>query len=121
MAAGDVTYSAVGQNFACGIALANDGADVEVLCGFVPDKIVLHYKDTGATTVDRVIMWLKGMTAGYYWKTLMSNGVITLETSGGPTVLAASETNVTGEGFTIPDAIMDADSDTIYWEAWRAA
>ena len=42
------------------------------------------------------------MTAANYWSLLMSTGVVTLVTSGGPTVLAASATNTTGEGFTIP-------------------
>lgn len=119
MAAGEITYSAKGSYKASGVVLADADTAINVLCGFQPDKITLYYKDTGATTVDKVMIWLKGMTAGYYWSTLMSTGAITLATSGGPTVLAASATNTSGEGFTIPAGLMDADSDTIYWEAER--
>jgi hypothetical protein len=73
------------------------------------------------------------MTAGYYWKTLMSKRVITLETSGGPTVYgdtsddgnppqdAYEEHSETGQGFTVPAGLPSglADSDMIYWKAWR--
>lgn len=119
MAAGDVTYSARGSYKASGIVSADADTAVNVLCGFAPDKITLYYKDTGATTQDKIITWVKGMTAANYWSLLMSTGVVTLVTSGGPTVLAASATNTTGEGFTIPAGLMDADADTIYWEAER--
>lgn len=128
MAAGDITYSnpGSGKNFASGIVLADASDDVNVLCGFVPTRIVLYYKDTAATTVDRVIEWFKGMTAGNYWNTLMSTGVITLVTSNGPLVYGDTSDDVygasesaTGQGFTIQNEIEDADSDIIYWQAWR--
>ena len=118
MAAGDVTYSARGSYKASGIVSADADTAVNVLCGFAPDKIILFYKDTGATTADKIITWTRGMTAGHYWNQAQS-GTNTIATSGGPTVLAASATNTTGEGFTIPAGLMDADADTIYWEAER--
>ena len=128
MAAGDVTYSnpGAGKDFASGIVEADASDAINVETGFVPSKIVLFYKDTGATTVDRVIEWFKGMTAANYWNTLMSTGVITLATSGGPVVYGDTQDDVYGasesasfQGFTIPAGLMDADSDTIYWQAFR--
>lgn len=131
MAAGDITYSNPGgeaavKAFASGIVSADADTAVNVICGFVPSQIILFYKDTGATTVDRVIQWFAGMTAGYYWNTVMSTGVITLITSNGPTVYGDTSDDVygagesaTGQGFTVPSALEDADEDTIYWQAWR--
>ena len=120
MAAGDVTIQKAGSNLAIISAEADADAAVNVVCGFQPDRIKLFYKDTGATTNDVIIEWFAGMTAGYYWKTVMSTGVVTLETSGGPTLLAESESNATGAGITIPAGLMDADSDTIYGILERA-
>ena len=131
MAAGDITYSNPGgeaavKAFASGIVSADADTAINVICGFVPSKIVLYYKDTGATTVDRIMTWVKGMTAAHYWSLLNSTGVVTVATSGGPVVYGdtsddvyGSEESATGQGFTIPAGLMDADEDTIYWEAWR--
>jgi len=136
MAAGDITYSnPAGMSgegaFASGIVLADADTAINVIVGFIPSQIVLFYKDTGETTVDKVLQWFKGMTAGTYWSTLMSTGVITEATSG-PVVYGDTtddtytegsapsyEQDKTGHGFTIPAGLMDADSDKIYWQAWR--
>ena len=131
MAAGDITYSNVGgearvKSFASGIVWADADTAINVSVGFVPSRIQLVYKDTAATTVDQVIDWFKGMTATNYWKTLMSDGVMTLETSGGPVVYGdtsddtwPTSESATGAGFTIPAGLQDADSATIYWIAHR--
>ena len=128
MAAGDITYSnpGAGKDYASGIALADADKALNIEVGFVPTKITIHYKDTAATTVDRVFEWFKGMTAGYYWSTLQSTGAITEATSGGPIVYGDTQDDVYGssesgsfQGFTIPAGLQDADSDIMYWEAWR--
>ncbi len=138
MATGDITYT---QNnctldtgaFACGTIEIDADVAKNVIVGFVPTMIELYVKDTGATTIDQVIKWWRGMTAGYYWKTLMSTGAITLETSGGPTVYgdtsddgnppqdAYESHSETGQGFTVPAGLPSglADGDMIYWKAWR--
>ena len=122
MAAGDVTYSHPGgkenySSFASGTVSADADTAVNVICGFKPNKITLYYKDTGATTNDVQIIWFTGMTAAYYWNILMSTGVMTLVTSGGP--VAYDGTNEISDGFTIPAGLMDTDEDTIYWIADR--
>jgi len=137
MAAGDITYSHVGgmggeSAFASGTVSADADTAVNVLCGFVPSRIVLHYKDTGAVTNDEIYEWVEGMTAAQYWKTQMSDGIVTLETSGGPVVYGDTtddtftegsapdyEDSATGHGFTIPAGLQATDEDVIYWQAWR--
>lgn len=133
MANGDITYtqrtSALdAPAFSCGIYTADASESVNINVGFVPTMIELHVKDTGATTIDQVIQWWNGMTAGYWWKTLMSSGAITLETSGGPTLYGNTSDDAYGDqntasfqGFTIPAGLPAslADGDTIYWKAWR--
>ena len=64
-------------------------------------------------------LWFKGMTAGYWYKVVMSSGVMTLETSGGPIVYAGSGVSGIVEGFTIPIALQATDDDDMYWTAWR--
>jgi len=122
MAAGDVTYTNPAANlaigsFASGSLTCDADTAINVLCGFQPARIKLFYKDSGATTVDKVIDWFAGITAANYFNTLMSTGVITLVTSGGPIVFAGDDDET--EGFTIPAALMDNDADTIYWIAYR--
>ena len=136
MAAGDITYSNKGgqsndKAFASGIALADADAILSINLGFIPSGIVLFYKDTAATTKDVKIEWWKGMTAANYWNTVMTDGIMTLVTSGGPTVLGdtSDDTYAHGDdpvyetgsvmGFAIPAGLQDADSDIIYWQAWR--
>jgi hypothetical protein len=124
MAAGDVTYThpagaQAHSAFASGSLTCDADTAINVLCGFQPTMIELHYKDSGATTVDAWICWFAGMTAANYWKVLMSTGVRTLETSGGPIVYAGSGEDGYTEGFTVPAGLMDNDADTIYWIAWR--
>ena len=75
MAAGDITYSNVGgearvKSFASGIVSADADTAINVIVGFVPSRIVLHYKDTGAVTNDVKIEWFKGITAGEYIKSI---------------------------------------------------
>ena len=129
MAAGDITYSnpaGTYQTFASGIALADADTALNVIVGFVPSRIVIMYKDTGATTNDARVEWVKGMTAANYWKTVLSTGACTLTTSGGPVVYGdtsddvyGSSEDAEGQGFTIPAGLQDADSDIMYWEAHR--
>ena len=122
MAAGDVTYTnpgaqAVPGSFASGSLTCDADAAINVLCGFQPKRVLLFYKDNGATTNDAVVEWFSGMTAAHYFKTVMSTGVVTLETSGGPVVFAGDDDEP--EGFTVPAGLMDNDADTIYWIAFR--
>ena len=122
MAAGDITYSNPGgestnKAFASGRVLADADTAINVICGFQPSRIELWYKDTGATTKDAFVLWFKGMTAAYYWNTVLASGACTLTTSGGPIVYAG--TAGVAEGFTIPAGLQDADSDIIDWIAWR--
>ena len=135
MAAGDITYSNVGgqsndKAFASGRVLADADTAINVPCGFIPSRIELWYKDTGATTKDACVLWFKGMTAAYYWNTVLASGACTLTTSGGPVVYGdtsddtfstptGGSEDATGQGFTIPAGLMDADSDIIDWIAWR--
>ena len=122
MAAGDITYtnkggkSNDGKAFASGRVLADADTAINVICGFQPSRIELWYKDTGATTKDACVLWFAGMTAAYYWNTVLASGACTLTTSGGPIVYNTAEV---GEGFTIPAGLQDADSDIIDWIAWR--
>jgi len=121
MAAGDITYANAGgqsndKAFASGRVLADADTAINVIVGFQPSRIELWYKDTGATTVDAFVLWFKGMTAAYYWNTVLSTGACTLTTSGGPIVYAVTGA---GEGFTIPAGLQDADEDIIDWIAWR--
>lgn len=121
MAAGDVVYTHLDElgssSFASGSLTCDADTAVNVLCGFQPKCIQLFVKDVGAETVDAKYEWFAGMTAAYYWKTLMTDGVMTLGTSGGPIVYAGTVDY--GEGFTVPAGLMDNDADTIYWKAWR--
>lgn len=133
MAAGDITYTHTGGQdsesaFASGTVMANSGAAVNVIVGFQPSMIELYYKDTGATTLDKIIVWFKGMTAGSYWNTAMSTGIITLVGTAGPTVYAGTSGATTAmdgtvtpksEGFTIPAALMDAATDYYTYKVWR--
>lgn len=122
MAAGDITYTnpsgrARDGAFASGTIALDVSEIMKIYCGFKPSKIVLYVKDTGATTIDQIITWVAGMTAGAYWSALNSTGAVTVGTSGGPTVLE----DTTGQGFQIPAGFPSggADSDVVVWEAWR--
>jgi len=133
MAAGDITYSHGCDGglsaIATGQVLADASDAINVLIGFVPSRIELHYKDTGATTKDAIFLWIKGMTLGYYWGILMSTGAQALVTSGGPVPYgdtsddvwdgSGGDSNANGQGFTIPAGLMDADSDVINFTAYR--
>ena len=118
MAAGDVVYymDEIGSSSFASGSLTCDASDpVIVYCGFQPKMIKLYYSDASATTNDKTIQWIKGMTAAYYYQVVSTDGIKTLVTSGGPTVVS----NTTGEGFNIPAALMDDDGDTIFWMAFR--
>ena len=124
MAAGDVTvskYPSDGSPFASGVVVCDADTAINVQVGFQPSMIKLYYKDAG-DTLNAVLTWFTGMTAGYYFKDV--GGTMTLETSGGPIVYAGGMTitEATGaktyynEGFTIPAGLMDNDADSIYFE-----
>lgn len=119
MATGDVTLAQYEGDavhaFASGTVEVDASEITKVYCGFQPTMIEIYYKDTGATTEDVHIRWFVGMTAGHYWNVLMSTGVMTLVTSGGPTVLS----DTTGEGLQIPAALGITDDDGMYIIAWR--
>jgi len=117
MAAGDVVYTAYDQSgsrpFAVGMLTCDADADVTVYCGFQPSMIEWYYVDAGAT-LNAKLYYTQAMAAGEYIK-VVAAGDITFESSGGPALVS----DTTGEGFSIPNALMDNDADEIYWTAWR--
>lgn len=125
MAAGDITIEvkagATQGGFSCGTALCDIDAILYVECGFQPSKIYLLVNSTNEGLVE--VMWHKGMTAGTFLQKATA-GDKTLVTTYGPIVYAGSAAD-DAEGFAIPVDLQDAtglncaDSDTIYWQAWR--
>lgn len=135
MANGDITYSNPGAEsahkaFASGIYEGLATADIAILCGFVPAKIVIH-NDTDDTTY----VWFKGMTQGQMFQ-YAAAGDKTLETVTGAPVPITSDASVLGEslydgaayfapdgeGFYIPlgtTTVLNTTGDKVYWEAWR--
>ena len=122
MAVGDITYSNLnamsGEGaFASGTLIVDANAAATIICGFQPSRIELILADAGGSA-DSYDIWFLGMTAGTTMH--MDNaGAITFPTTLGPTVYAGTVAG-NSEGFTIPaDQTGAADSDVIYWCAWR--
>ena len=118
-----ITYSNEGgvmpyPAFASGSVAGDHTEDALVYCGFQPSKIVLFVHDTNDESANYIVTWTAGMTVGKYQKISVA-GVLTLEASGGPTVIAESPTETTGAGFTIPAALILDASTAVYYEAWR--
>lgn len=122
MANGDITYSNPGgelnaKAFASGRYTGLATANIDILCGFVPSRIVIH-NDTDNTTY----IWFKGIAQGSMFQ-ITEQGIKSLEVvTGAPTPLAASGTNTAGEGFRIPlgtTTVLNTTGDDCYWEAWR--
>lgn len=118
MANGDITYSnreTMGANkaFASGKYTGLATSNIDVICGFVPGRIVIH-NDTD----DTEYMWMIGITQGSMFQ-YTSAGSKTLESvTGAPTPLNGSE----GEGFRVPlgtTTVLNTTADDCYWEAWR--
>lgn len=123
--AGTITYTNPGgMSFTPGFAsgtIAADGNATNVICGFIPRKIVIYN-----TTDASIFIWTKGMAAGYFYQQLTA-GTTTYVTSGGPTVYGDTSDDVwgasesaTGQGWTLPaTAVMNTNNDALVWEAWR--
>lgn len=62
-----------------------DNAATNVELGFVPDKLIITNRTTKYT-----LEWNSNLTAGYYYQ-ITDQGVKTLVTSGGPTVIDGSD------------------------------
>ena len=128
MAAGDITYSHPAgaedhSSFASGKVLADIDAVINVLCGFQPSAILLFGTSDNEATF--VALWFKGVTAGTFLQLVGADAAASIVTTYGPIVYAGDAENGYTEGFTIPIDFQDvtglnmADSDPIYWMAWR--
>lgn len=126
MAAGDITYTHTGAMsregaFASGVASGDGTADMVFNVGFEPSYIKVYLNDTAGDPAAEMYVyeWFKGMTAGYYWETLASDGVVTLRTSGGPTVYTGSAIT-DSSGFTLPLALQGTTAEMpIYYVCYR--
>jgi hypothetical protein len=113
MANGDITYTnpggqSINKALSSGLYIGS-GAELNIIVGFQPSKIVLH-NDTD----DTEFVWFAGMAAGTMFQ-YTSAGAKTMIT-GGPTVYAGAD----GEGFTVPTtAVLNTAADLVYWEAYR--
>lgn len=99
--------------FASGKAVSDGAADFNILCGFIPTRIVL-LNATNLIEID----WYAGMTAGHYHKTIGTGqdvGLQSVETSGGPVAYTGDD----GYGFTVPKSLADTEGDEVYWRAYR--
>lgn len=128
MATEAITYSNPGgesshKAFASGL-LTSDGTAADIICGFVPSRIVLY--DYTGTNPD-VYIWVKGLAVSNCFKITGSTGVITK----GVTAVAllgdtqddtwdgtGGDSYASGHGFQIPAALL-TDADTWAWEAYR--
>ena len=119
MAVGDITYTNGGgmenvKSVATGSLIVDADAAAKIYCGFQPSRVELLLKDAGATA-NTMMIWTNAMATAAY--ALISDaGDLTFPTSLGVAVLSDSG----GEGVTIPaNQTGAADSDVIYWTAWR--
>jgi len=133
MADGDVTYLTgdLANGYMCGVFTSASTADVEVLCGFQPRRVVLRSALGG---VIAKYEWHAGMDEGGYFL-LQDTGSAQnyyYRASGGITLFAgelegladdgATMNEAKAEGFTIPaslEQLNDTASQDNFWEAWR--
>jgi hypothetical protein len=118
MAVGDITYNGGGMEnvkaVATGKLIVDADAAAKIYCGFQPSRVELILADAGGTA-DAVLIFHASMAAGTHLR-VGNDGELTFPTSLGVTMLSDSG----GEGFTIPaNQTGAADSDVIYWTAWR--
>ncbi|MBM3494132.1 MAG: hypothetical protein FJX72_07415 [Armatimonadetes bacterium] len=119
MAVGDITYTNPGgaenvKGFASGSLVVDADAAANIYCGFQPSRVELILADAGGGA-DAVLIYHNSMAAGTHLR-IGNDGELTFPASLGVTMLSDSG----GEGFTIPaNQTGAADSDVIYWTAWR--
>jgi hypothetical protein len=119
MAVGDITYTNPGGElatsaFASGKLIVDADAAANIICGFQPTRVELLLVDAGATA-NTMMIWNNAMPDGTY-ALISDGGDLTFPTTLGVTVYSGAS----GEGFTIPaNQTGAADSDVIYWTAWR--
>lgn len=116
-APGDVTYSQSGARlhygaFQSGMALADSSTAITLTTGFDPQYIKVMVKDTD-----------QGLRIFEWWEGMLSTNVLLTRVDADSSIFVYAGIGggfaPTSSGFTIPAAMMNTDSDTIYWQAWR--
>lgn len=119
MAVGDITYTNKGGEqpysaIATGSLVVDADADANIICGFHPSMVMLILADAGGTA-DALLIRTEAFPAGDHLR-VANDGELTIPTSLGFVAYTADA----GLGFTIPaNQTGAADSDIIYWIAFR--
>ena len=131
MADGDITYSRKGgetmaTSFASGSYIGLATANIDLIVGFTPSKIVFH-NDTD----DTEYTWFTGVAQGSMFQRVAA-GDKTLEVLGSAgveaplpltsTMLTAAGALVDGEGIRVPlgtTTALNTTSNVVYWEFYR--